>query len=491
MDALIELFQETWAVRALLASTMVGLTCGVLGCFIVLRNMALVGDALSHAILPGVVFAFMIFEYSIIGFFTGSVIAGLIAAVLMTWIQQNVKTKNDAAVGIVFTAMFSIGVIAISRLRVHLDLEDFLFGDALGVSNQDLLLSGIVTLFVIYSVILLYRALFVTTFQPIIAATMGFKVDRMHYFLMLLLSFAVVASLQMVGVILVVAMLITPASTALLLTDRLPKVIALAGIIGMLSAVLGLYFAILYNTTPGPSMAVVATLFYVLAVFLAPDKGLLFQYIRRKRQEVKIQLEDLLKQSFKLQQRNSLSMEGLLLALGINKRRFSNLSQRLRSKGLMEGHSLELTNSGRQEANRLIRAHRLWETYLVNQMGLSADNIHEDAERFEHLLTEDLLDEVEAELGYPLLDPHGSPIPSKRFRPEHSLFSLDPTEFAKIAKKQVDEQITVKLWQLGLLPEMEFQVISKDQEKVEILQQGKQLSLPAALALKVNIDPRE
>jgi ABC-type Mn2+/Zn2+ transport system permease subunit len=270
---LIEILQTQWAMRALLASSMVGIMCGVLGCFIVLRNMSLIGDALSHAILPGVVFGFMIAGYSVLGFFVGSVIAGLLSAVAITWIQQNVKTKNDAAIGIVFTAMFSIGVMGISHLSrtegVHLDLKDFLFGNVLGVSNEDLYLTGLIGIYVLISIGVFYRYLFATTFQPVIAETMGISVKTVHYFLMLLLSFVVVASLRTVGVILVVAMLITPAATALLLTNRLQRVLVYAGFIGFFSAVSGLILAIIWDTTPGPAMTVVATIIYALAMLFS------------------------------------------------------------------------------------------------------------------------------------------------------------------------------------------------------------------------------
>ncbi len=190
---------QPWAIRALVSSLLIGLTCGVLGSFIVLRNMSLIGDALSHSILPGIFVSFMFFGYSTIGFFVGSVIAGLITAVVITWIQQNISTKNDAAIGIVFTVMFSIGVIGISYISgkggVHLDLQDFLFGDVLGVSNEDLILTALVAVYTIVSIVLFYRYLFITTFQPTIAQTMGISVSAIHYFLMLMLSFAVVAAL--------------------------------------------------------------------------------------------------------------------------------------------------------------------------------------------------------------------------------------------------------------------------------------------------------
>ena len=172
-------------------------------------------------------------------------------ALLISWIQQNVETKNDAAIGIIFTAMFSIGVIGISWIShkdgVHLDLNHFLFGNVLGINTDDLMLTGLVTIFTVSSVIIFYRYLFITTFQPTIAQTMGISIKMIHYFLMSLLSFAIVASLRTVGVILVVAMLITPAATALLISDKLKSVIFIAGLIGVLSAVIGFICAVIFD----------------------------------------------------------------------------------------------------------------------------------------------------------------------------------------------------------------------------------------------------
>ena len=435
-----EVFQQAWAFRALIASSLVGLMCGVLGCFIVLRNMSLIGDALAHAILPGVVFAFIIVGYSALGFFTGAVIAGLLAAVGITWIQNTVKTKNDAAIGIVFTAMFSVGVMGISWISrsegVHLDLKDFLFGNVLGVSDGDLYLTFGITVYVLLSVIVFYRYLFVTTFQPIIAQTMGISVQLIHYFLMLLLSFAVVASLQTVGVILVVAMLITPASTALLLSDRLRTVVAISAVVGLLSAVLGLILAIVFETTPGPAMAVTATVIYLLAVFFAPKKGLVFRFFQRRQLNKKIQIEDFLKQAFRLQEIGQLEPSKLIEKLGISKAAFERQKARVIELGFMTKQAFRLNEAGIVEAKRMVRAHRLWETYLVNQIGLSAEQIHEDAEKYEHLLTDEMLDEVDKVLGFPTLDPHGSPIPQKKVVPIHSMAKLKPYEQAFIAKSQ-------------------------------------------------------
>ncbi len=418
MTELLEILTEVWALRALLASSMVGLMCGVLGCFIVLRNMSLVGDALAHAILPGVVVGFLIAGYSALAFFVGAVAAGLVTAFAITWIQQRVKTKNDAAIGIVFTSMFSLGVILISRISrndgVHLDLKDFLFGNVLGVGDTDLLLTGLVMVYVLLAVAVFYRYLYASTFQSVVAQTMGIPVKLLHYFLMLLLSFAVVASLQTVGVILVVAMLITPAATALLLSQRLRTVLFLAGGIGMLSAIVGMILAVALNTPPGPAMALVATAFYGLTVVFAPRRGLVakayFRYQRRRLTE----REDIIKRVFRQHQKEgSANPEIIRDQLSLSAGAFSRHLNQLRSFGLLEREALQLTDAGKLVALRLVRAHRLWETYLNQEVGLTPDQIHMEAERLEHLLPEEMLDRVDAELGFPGQDPHGSEIPRK------------------------------------------------------------------------------
>lgn len=417
--SLFEILSEVWAIRAIIASSMVGLMCGVLGCFIVLRNMSLVGDALAHAILPGVVIAFLLVGYSALAFFAGAVVAGLVTAFLITWIQQRVRTKNDAAVGIVFTSMFSLGVILISRIArndgVHLDLKDFLFGYALGVSDTDLLLTGLVMFYVLLSVAVFYRYLFASTFQDVVAQTMGIPVKLLHYFLMLLLSFAVVASLQTVGVILVVAMLITPAATALLLSQRLGRVLLIAGFIGMLSAIFGMVVAVWLNTPPGPAMALVATGFYLLTVVFAPRRGLVAKaWYRTQRRRLTVK-EDILKRVFRQNQKHgSADAKRIREELDLGRPAWNRQISGLRAKGLMDKTELRLTDGGKLLALKMVRAHRLWETYLNQEVGLTPDQIHVEAERLEHLLTDEMLDRVDEELGYPEMDPHGSKIPEKQ-----------------------------------------------------------------------------
>jgi ABC-type Mn2+/Zn2+ transport system permease subunit/Mn-dependent DtxR family transcriptional regulator len=492
METIFSILQETWAIRALAASSMVGVMCGVLGCFIVLRNMSLVGDALAHAILPGVVVAYLILGYSTLGFFTGSVLAGLATAVGITWIQHRVQTKNDAAIGIVFTAMFSLGVIGISKISrgegVHLDLKDFLFGNVLGVADTDLWLTALVLLYVLLSIAFFYRYLFASTFQPVVAETMGIPVRLIHYFLMLLLSFAVVASLQTVGVILVVAMLITPAATALLWSNRLQRVVWLAGAIGLLSAVLGLLVAIVFETTPGPAMAIVATLFYLATVIFAPRKGLLAKTIRRWQLRSRIDREDILKGLYRAQ-RAGKGADHLRDELELSLPNWQRQIRKLRKLGLLSAGRLALTTKGEAAARQLVRAHRLWETYLADRVGLDENQIHSDAERYEHLLPQSLLDEVEATLGYPSVDPHGSPIPLRSQEPAFSLGQLVPGQRATLAEYQTSEHISARLWeeqlQAGAL--IEFLTI-EDQDALLRVDQ-RELRIPVRLAQQINVVP--
>lgn len=419
---LIENLQSPWAIRALIASVLVGIMCGVLGCIIVLRNMSLIGDALAHAVLPGIYFSFLLLGYSTIGFFIGSSIAGFLCALAISWIQQNVRTKNDAAIGIIFTTMFAIGVMGISYLNttdgVHLDLKDFLYGNVLGISNEDMYLTLGVTLYTILCTIMFYRYIFITTFQPMIADTMGISSKMIHYFLMLLLSFVVVASIRTVGVILVVAMLITPASTALLLSSRFKLVIIMSALFGAISAISGLIISILYGLTPAPAMTLVATFIYVMAVLFAPESGIVPSYRIKLREKARIMREDILKQVFKRPVEQGMPLADVSSNLNIPLSKVNKVVGSLSKSRLlsMQSNKVILSQEGIDKAEKLVRAHRLWETYQVRQMGLNSNQIHEEAEMLEHFLSEELVDEIERELGYPSMDPHNSPIPSKKIK---------------------------------------------------------------------------
>lgn len=413
-----EVLQEDWAVRALLASIIIGVLCGTLGVFVVLRNMSLLGDALSHAVLPGVVLGFVVFgAASAVGIFGGAVLAGLVMAGLITWIQKKVSTKPDAAIGIVFSAMFSLGVIGISYLSkkegVHLDLKDYLFGNILGVSYADLWLSFGITIYALFSVLVFYRFFLISSFQPTVAKAMGINTDLLHYFFLLLLSLAVVTSLQTVGVILVVSLLVVPASTALLLSYRLHWVLLYSALIGVASSITGFFVAVGLECPPGPAIALSAFFYYLLAVFFSPQNGLVINWFRQRKSKNKIDLEDVLKQALKLHESGKFETQKLVQLLQLPTSTINQQLSLLQKRGFLvrDMNFISLTPKGEKAAKRLVRAHRLWETFLVTKLGLGLNQIHEDAEVHEHLLTDELLNEIESMLDYPELDPHGSPIP--------------------------------------------------------------------------------
>ena len=486
MNELLEQLASPWAMRALITSSMVGITCGVLGAFIVLRNMSLIGDALAHAILPGIFVAFILVGYSTIGFFIGSVVAGIATAFGITWIQQYVSTKNDAAIGIVFTSMFAIGVMGISKISqrgVHLDLQDFLFGDVLGISSIDIWLTFGVMILVISSISLFYKYFFITTFQETIAKTMGINIKLIHYFLMFLLSFAVVSALRSVGVILVVAMLITPAATALLIAVRLKNVLIISAIIGFLSANIGLILAIIFDTNPGPAMAVTVTAIYLLTVVFSPNKGLLFKRFRKIKTRNNIEQEDILKHAIKRGPQWKLDAEEIATKLGLSPKKVKTHFSRLTNKDLLvvNGNSLSLSEAGTQQANKLVRAHRLWESYLVEKIGMNEDEIHEEAERLEHILSNSLVDEVDKSLGYPDTDPHGSPIPKSA---AITLMKAAKDKKYSFLKDQENDSIDAQLWDMKILPETPFIIQKKSSQTVDILYNNKRIKIPVSLASK-------
>jgi ABC-type Mn2+/Zn2+ transport system permease subunit/Mn-dependent DtxR family transcriptional regulator len=493
IELLLQTGLEAYEIRALVASALVGVVCGVLGCFIVLRNMALIGDALSHAILPGVVVGFWVAGHSVLAFFTGSVLAGLVTAVLITWLQRNVKTKDDSAIGIVFSVMFALGIIGISWLTrregVHLDMKDFLFGNVLGVSDDDLKLTGLICLYVVLSVIFFYRYLMLTTFQSVVARTMGISTGAVHYFLMLLLSFTVVAALQSVGVILVVAMLIIPASTALLLSQRLRTVLFIAAAVGLVSTSSGLFLAIVWDTTPGPMMTLTAAACYVLAALFARKRGLLYRWYHRMMKRKNIHLEDVLKACVALHEGGLCSDEEIIQKTGFSASYVRSALKKLAQKGLVqpEGDHYCPTQRGIEYGYRLIRAHRVWETYMVEKMGQNKAHIHPIAERYEHLLPEEFIAEVEADLGHPETDPHGSLIPRPTLLPTQKLTDLHPHERAVITLHQPTAGIASRLWEEELFPNTIIELERYEHTIVIIKAGNRVLTITEAWAQEISV----
>ena len=256
--------------NALLAAVLVGFTCGIMGCFIILRGLSLMGDAISHAVLPGVALAYML-GFSL---FIGAVITGVLTALGTGYITRNSVLKEDAAIGIAFTAAFALGVVLITSMRGSgIDLWHILFGNVLAVSRGDLLMTLVLGIVVLACIVLFYKQLLLSTFDPVMAQATGLPVKQIHYLLMLLLSLVTVAALQTVGIVLVVAMLITPGATAYLLTHRLPVMLALSAFFGVCSSVLGVYFSYIHDTATGASIVLVASTLFFLCFFFSPKQG--------------------------------------------------------------------------------------------------------------------------------------------------------------------------------------------------------------------------
>lgn len=267
--------------KALFTSVMVGIISGVIGCFIILRGMALMGDAISHAVLPGVALSY-IFGYN---FFFGAVITGILTAIGIGYVSQNSRIKNDSAIGIVFTAAFALGIILITSAKSSTDLNNILFGNVLAVRSVDMWTTLIIGIIVLAAIYLFFKELLVSTFDPTMAAAYGLPNKLIHYFLMILLTLVTVASLQTVGIVLVVAMLITPAATAYLLTDRLSVMIFLSALFGVVSAIVGLYFSFIYNLASGAVIVLVATVMFGLAFIFSPKQGVVWRKLRTKKQK--------------------------------------------------------------------------------------------------------------------------------------------------------------------------------------------------------------
>ena len=272
-------------VRGLIAALIVGIVCAILGTYIVLRGMALFGHSLAHAVLPGVAVAYLIGGSNPTLLFGGGLVAGILTALTIGAVSRG-GIKEDTATGVVFSSMFALGVALISTVGSYTtDLTHFLFGDILGVSNSDLWLISIFGGLVLLFILLFYKEFLVLSFDPILAKTLRLPVNFLNYTLLLLMAITIVLSLQTVGIALMSAMLVTPAATAYLLTRRLPIMMALAGTIGAVSAVTGLYLSFYVNVASGPAIVLTCTFFFLLAFLFSPYQGLLKERLRLPRAE--------------------------------------------------------------------------------------------------------------------------------------------------------------------------------------------------------------
>jgi ABC-type Mn2+/Zn2+ transport system permease subunit len=259
--------------RAMIAAVIVGVVCSILGTYVVLRGMAFLGDALAHTILPGVVIAFLLGWPLAVG----ALIMGILTAVGIGALSNRGLLKEDTAIGVIFAGFFALGIALLSASGSYsVDLTHFLFGNLLGVSAVDLVVMAVLGAVVLLTILLFYKEFLVVSFDPVLAATLRLPASFLRYLMLILIAITIVVALQVVGIALMLAMLVTPAAAASLLTRRLPSMMAIAALIGVFSGIAGIYSSYHLNIAPGPAVVLVATLIFLIIFIFSPQQGIIW-----------------------------------------------------------------------------------------------------------------------------------------------------------------------------------------------------------------------
>ena len=429
------------------------MSCALVGNYLLLRRMSLMGDAISHAVLPGIVVAFLLSGHrSSLVVFLGAAIAGIIAAVVIELIRKLGNLESSAAMGVVFSVMFAIGVLLMEQAaarNVDLDADCLLHGQlemifwypprdfaslfswqTFSLLPSEVVTGALVFVLVVIFVALFYKELAICSFDAALASSLGFRPQLMHYLLMIVMASAVVASFEAVGSILVIAAIICPAACARFYTDKLLVQNVLSLLFAILSVVLGYAFAVYLplwlgyanSLSAGGMITVMSGCLLAGSAVVAPRYGVLSKAVRRGILSRNVLVEDLLSFLYRLEEsgsseRYSFDSDKVARLLGVHsfqrKISFRFAKRVLFSEGLVEsdGESSELTDKGRQRAKQLVRTHRLWESFFVKELGLRPDHVHDSAEQLEHFTEIDLTEKLAEEQGKPERDPHGKEIP--------------------------------------------------------------------------------
>lgn len=427
---------DTWIVLTGMAC---GVACALVGCFLLLRKLSMMGDAISHAVLPGLVLGFLLTgTRDPWPMLIGAVVVGVLTAYLTELVRSSGQVEEGASMGVVFTTLFALGLVLVVRYadRIDLDPSCVLFGlletvplDTVVVAGVELpralaVLGGVLLLNAAV-VVLLFKELKLSSFDPATATALGIPARAMHYLLMTLTALTTVASFEAVGSILVVAMLVVPAATALLLTRRLVTMLVVASVCGAMSAALGHVAAVVLPavaqvpaTSTTGMMAVCAGLLLVGALLLSPKEGLVVVAVRRWKLRLAEAEDDLLATMYRDEEAPDRAVRLDPLARRPLLKWWAGRS--LRASGDTRpgvgGGADRLTEAGRDRARRLVRAHRLWETFLVGKVNVRPDHTHRTAERLEHVTDERLREKLAeaAPVPDPTSDPQGRQIPPER-----------------------------------------------------------------------------
>lgn len=397
----------------------------VVGCFTLLRKRALVGDAVAHAVLPGVCLAFILSgTKNPFILLIGAFITGWISLVAIDFITSRSRIKEDTAIGLVLSVFFGIGILLLTAIQhsgnaAQSGLDKFLFGKAASLVGEDLIAFSVVAVLLLAATLIFYKELKLLCFDEVYAKSIGFPVRGLELLLTTLTVLAVVVGIQAVGVVLMAAMLITPAAAARFWTDRLGVMLVLAAIMGAFSGVAGAFVSYTAPAMPtGPWIVLIISMIAILSFALAPGKGWIARIIRRRRNKKLILEENLLKLLYQLGEAKqdfaaNRPLQELLQKRAIPAKEAKYGLAKLKAQGYLDKTRAgwALTQEGITRGRRVVRLHRLWELYLTQYLHLASDHVHEDAETIEHIITPELEQRLLEELNYPALDPHSTRIP--------------------------------------------------------------------------------
>ncbi|BBP46404.1 manganese transport system membrane protein MntC [Thiosulfatimonas sediminis] len=417
-------FEDINATWVLFGSLLLGMSASVIGAFAFLRKRSLLGDALAHAALPGVMMAFLLSgsrDAEVI--FVGALASSLIGFWIIDWLPKNTKIKPDAALAITLSFFFALGLMLLSYIQ-NTDLPDksgldkLLFGQAAAITSEDIQLLIIVTTLVLLTVLLFFQKLRLITFNRSYAKTLGINVKFYEMLLAIMIVLSVVVGLQLVGVVLMAAILLTPIAAARFWSHQLSTLLMLAALFGAISAILGAQISYVAPAMPtGPWIVVSLSLLFFISFLVAPKQGLLKRYLEYRRLKQRVILENILRTLYKLLEREHFQRNQFTLA-EITELRSLKSIQLKQSLAILNKRKLvieaqqrySLSEEGLLKAIKLTRRHRLWESYLSQHADLNSEQVHQQAERIEHILNKEQEQQIVAEL-MEQFDPHGSPIP--------------------------------------------------------------------------------
>ncbi len=408
-----------------LGNVLLSASAAMVGVFILLQKKALVGDAVSHAVLPGICAAFLFSGSKNTAFMLiGAFITGWLALITIDYIAAKSKIKKDAAIGLVLSVFFGAGMVMMTYIQqsgnaAQSGLDHFIFGKAATLIGTDLVIFSVLALVLLLAVGLFFKSFTLIAFDRPYAEALGYPVRKLDLLLTSLTVLAVVTGITAVGVVLMAAMLVTPGAAARYWTDNIRRMVAIAVAFGIFAGLAGAYISYTAPAMPtGPWMVVVSSVIAFFSFFFAPKKGIVPKlYTQRKNQRI-IAEENTLKMFYHLGERNShfngwRDLPELTRTREVNGTLLKTTLHRLTAKQLLtvQGHQWALTDLGYRKAARVVRLHRLWELYLTQYMDIAVDHVHDDAETIEHIITPELERELEHQLGYPSKDPHNTEIP--------------------------------------------------------------------------------